>query len=401
MIPVEEARRLILSTVSPMPGVRTPLLQALGRVLAEPVDSPHAHPPFDNSAMDGYAVRAEDLALASPHAPVRLSVRSEVAAGWTEPPELAPVTACRIMTGAIMPSGADAVVKVEETRESDGHVTFARGARVGQNVRLRGEDLTAGARVLEPGTLLNAARIGLLAGVGRSHVEVHPAVRVAIVATGDELVEPGSELAPGQIYGSNAYALAGMVLEAGAVPVLMGIARDDRQATLELVERALSCDVVITSGGVSVGAFDHVGETFSRLGSVHFDRVAQQPGKPFTYATLAGKPAFGLPGNPVSAMVAFEYYVRPALLRMMAHPRPDRPTVRSVLTERCSKSPGRTAFLRAVVRREADGYRATLTGPQGSGRMTSMAAANALLVIPAESAAAEAGEAFETLLLGD
>lgn len=401
MITVEEARRLILDTVSPMPSVRMPLVQALGRILAEPVDSPCAHPPFDNSAMDGYAVRSEDLALACPQRPVRLPVRAEVAAGCGEAPALAPLTACRIMTGAIIPRGADAVIKVEETREVDGHVTFERAARTGQNVRLTGEDLPAGARVLEAGTLLNAARIGLLAGVGRSHVEVHPAPRVAIVTTGNELVEPGATLAPGQIYGSNAYALTGMILEAGAIPVPLGVARDDRQATQALVEQALACDVVITTGGVSVGRFDHVGETFARLGVVHFDRVAQQPGKPFTYATLAGKPSFGLPGNPVAAMVAFEYYVRPALLRMMGHRRLDRKTVRAVLSEPCSKSSGRTAFLRAIVKPGADGYRATLTGSQGSGHLTSMAAANALLIIPAERSAAEPGETFEALLLGD
>ncbi|HEY9898514.1 MAG TPA: gephyrin-like molybdotransferase Glp [Pantanalinema sp.] len=401
MIPVEAARSLILEAVGPTPTEPTPLLAALGRALAEDVRAATAHPPFDNSSMDGYAVRAADLAPASEANPVWLPVVGEVAAGCGEPPTVGPGEACRIMTGAILPPGADAVVMVEETREENGQVRFARPCRPGQSVRRAGEDLAPGALVLEAGTALNAARLGLLAGVGRSHVPTHRAPRVAILTTGDELVQPGEPLGPGQIYASNAISLAGMVMEAGAVPVPVGVARDDREETRRMVEEALACDALITSGGVSMGRFDHVSEVLAAMGTVHFDRVAQQPGKPFTFATLAGKPVFGLPGNPASALVCFTCYVRPALRKMMGHRDLEGRRVRAKLDEAIRKPAGKTAFLRAVIESGPDGYRARLTGSQSSGMMTSMARANALLVIPAERDGAQAGEAFEALLLSD
>ncbi|MBO9540329.1 molybdopterin molybdotransferase MoeA [bacterium] len=400
MIPVEDARRLILSTIQPTQPEATPLLSALGRVLAETVHSPVSHPPFDNSSMDGYAVRAHDLAQASKDAPVWLPVIGEVAAGCGEPPTVGPGEACRIMTGAILPPGADSVVMVEETREEDGRVRFTGPCALGQSVRRAGEDLAQGACVLEAGTPLNAARVGLLAGVGRAQVQTHRPPRVAILTTGDELVQPGEPLGPGQIYASNAYAIAGMVLEAGAIPVPCGVARDDREETRRLIHEALECDVVITSGGVSMGRFDHVSEALAELGTIHFDRVAQQPGKPLTYATLSGKPVFGLPGNPASTMVCFEHYVRPALLKMMGHRQVDRRHVRAILTEDIRKPLGKTSFLRAVVEEGPEGYRAALTGSQSSGMMTSMAMANALIIVPAERDGARAGEAFDALLLG-
>lgn len=399
MIPVEEARRLILSTVAPTPSETTPLLSALGSVLAETVHSPMAHPPFDNSSMDGYAVRAVDLAHASETTPVWLPVIGEVAAGCSEPPTVGPGEACRIMTGAILPPGADSVVMVEETREEDGRVRFTHPCQLGQSVRRSGEDLEMGACVLAAGTPLNAARVALLAGIGRAHVQTHRPPRVAIITTGDELVQPGEPLRPGQIYASNAYAIAGMVMEAGAVPVPIGVARDDRDETRRLIQAALECDVLITSGGVSMGRFDYVSEALAELGEVHFDRVAQQPGKPLTYATLAGKPVFGLPGNPASTMVCFEYYVRPALLKMLGHGAVERRRVRAVLKENIRKPLGKTSFLRAIVEPGPEGYRAALTGSQSSGMMTSMAFANALLVVPADRDGASAGEAFEALLL--
>lgn len=399
MIPVEEARSLILNTVQPTQSETTPLLAALGRVLAETVHSSVAHPPFDNSSMDGYAVRVSDLAEASATTPVWLPVIGEVAAGGSEPPTVGPGEACRIMTGAILPPGADSVVMVEETLEEDGRVRFTGPCELGQSVRRAGEDLAEGACVLEAGTSLNAARVGLLAGVGRSHVQTHRPPRVAILTTGDELVQPGEPLRPGQIYASNAFAIAGMVMEAGAIPVPIGVARDDRDETRRLIQQALECDVLITSGGVSMGRFDYVSEALAELGTIHFDRVAQQPGKPLTYATLSGKPVFGLPGNPASTMVCFEYYVRPALLKMMGHRKVERQRVQAVLKENIRKPLGKTSFLRAVVKEGPEGYQAALTGSQSSGMMTSMALANALLVIPAERDGAIAGEAFDALLL--
>lgn len=401
MIPVETARRLILERMTALPAATIPLLTALGRVLAEPIDSPISLPPFDNSAMDGYALRSADVADASLDRPCWLAIAAEMAAGTTRQPTLLAGQACRIMTGSPLPAGADAVLKVEETQELDGKVAIPRPVPPGENLRRAGEDLVAGMRILEAGTPLNAARLALLAGVGRATVAVHGVARVAILTTGDELLEPGEDLLPGHIYNSNAYALAALVAEAGAVPFRLGVAPDDREATRRSLSEALEYDVVLTTGGVSMGVYDFVGETLAELGTVHFDRVAQQPGKPFTFATVKGKPVFGLPGNPVSAMVSFEYYVRPALRKLMGHLRLDRPRVEVVMDEGFQKRPGRQLFLRGQVERSAEGFRARLSGLQGSAMLGSMAAANALILVPAELGPVRAGDRLEALLLDE
>lgn len=401
MISVIEARERIAETLHPGPKVSLRLLEARGRILAEGVTAGLDLPSFDNSAMDGYAVHAADLQGATAAAPVHLPVALESAAGSGQLAPLRPGTCGRIMTGAPMPPGADAVVKIEDTELVDGRVKFVRPADSGDHVRLRGEDLRAGDLLLEPGARLTPSRLALLAAIGRAEVTVYAAPRVAILTTGNELVAPGQPLQHGQIYDSNAIAMAAMVAETGAIPVMLGVVRDDRESTRRLLEEATACDVIMTSGGVSMGAYDYVSEALRDLGTVHFERVAQQPGKPLTYATLAGKPAFGLPGNPVSTRVCFEVYVRPALRRLMGHSQPQGRRVTVTMTERCSKRQGLTTFLRAVVTAGENGPEASLAGAQGSAMLGSMARANALLWVPAETSGLEAGEQVDALMLDD
>lgn len=399
MISVEDALCRIAATLPSAPVTTVPLLSARGRILAERVTAPMSLPSFDNSAMDGYAVRAADLQAARPHAAITLGVASEAAAGASALPPLLPGTCCRIMTGGPMPPLADAVVKLEETVSFPGAVQFFAPVEPGNFVRFTGEDLRMGEPLLEPGALLTASRLALLAAVGRAQVAVHAPPRVAILTTGNELVPPGEPLRPGQIYDSNAIAMAALVAESGAIPVMLGVMRDDREATRQLIEEASTCDVLLTSGGVSMGAYDYVSEVLRDLGEVHFERVAQQPGKPLTYATLAGKPVFALPGNPVSTRVCFEVYVRPALKRLMGHDRPEGRRKTVVMREACQKRRGLTTFLRAIVTDGPDGPEATLSGAQGSAMLLSMARANALLWVPAEADGLEMGQTVEALLL--
>ena len=399
MISVDEARARIAATLSPGPVVTLPLLDAQGRVLAESVTASISLPSFDNSAMDGYAVHARDLQGASESHPVLLPVAMEAAAGAGSLPELQPGTCCRIMTGGPMPPGADAVVKIEETAVVDGRVRFVQPAPKGEHVRRMGEDLRAGDRVLEPGMRLTPSRLALLAAIGKAEVTVHAAPRVGILTTGNELVPPGTPLQPGQIYDSNAIAMAALVAEAGATPVLLGVVSDDRDATRRLLRDAAHCDVLMTSGGVSMGAYDYVSEALRDLGDVHFEQVAQQPGKPLTYATIGGKPAFGLPGNPVSTRVCFEVYVRPALRRLMGHTQAERQRVTVVMKEAAPKRQGLTTFLRAIVTPGAEGLEARLAGAQASNMLQAMARANALLWVPAERSGLEVGDRVEALLL--
>ncbi|MNR93038.1 Molybdopterin molybdenumtransferase [compost metagenome] len=399
MITVAEARSRILRDAAPGPVEPTTLLRALGKVLAEPVMAPLGLPPFDNSAMDGFAVRSQELAGVAAAGAVDLPVSMEVVAGCGRFRELAPGTACRIMTGGPIPPGADAVVPVEEAWEEAGRVTFRKAVSPGTHIRRAGEDFQAGDRLLEPGMVLTPARIALLAGVGMVEVKVHAAPRVAILTSGDELVPPGQALRPGQIYDSNAYAMAAMVSEAGGIPVRMGVIRDERDATWRQLADAASYDVILTSGGVSMGRYDFIGEILQRHGDLHFDRVAQQPGKPFTYATLGGKPVFALPGNPVSTLVCFEVYVRPVIRRMSGLREIDRPRVWARMGETFAKKPGRQAFLRAILERTPDGVMARLAGAQGSAILSAMARANALVIVPAEASGLAEGEQVEALAL--
>jgi molybdopterin molybdotransferase len=385
-----------------------PLREALGRVLAEDVSSPVALPPWDNASMDGYAVRASDVRGAAPGAPVRLRVVRTVSAGAPAGPPLDPGggQAVRIMTGAPVPAGADSVIRLEDTDGAPhgGMVEIRSDRDAGRNVRPQGEDVSRGAVVAVRGTELGPAHLGLIASVGRSAVAVFRRPRVAILASGDELVDVDhfDEVVAGRrIVSSNSYSLDAAVRAAGGVPVPLGTVGDDPGL---MRDRLAGCnsDLLLTSGGVSVGAHDHTKAVLRELGvRLVFWRVRIRPGAPVGFGKLGAIAWLGLPGNPVSALVTFELFARPVIRRLQGHRAIYRRAIRVTLSEPVSISAPLTHFLRAVVEPVPDGYVARLTGPQGSGLLSSMAAANALLVVPPDRARVEAGEALEALLLHD
>lgn len=400
MLLPKDALERVLESIQPL-GVETvPLTQALHRVAAHRVLAPITLPPFDNSAMDGFALHAAEIQHAEPGRPIRIPVRTSVAAGSTRTEVLEPGTAVRIMTGAPLPERADTVLRLEDAQEEDGFLLVNRGLQTGEHVRRKGEDIAAGQAVIQAGDVLTPAKLGLLAGLGLAGVAVFKKPRVAILTTGNELVEPGEARASGQIYNSNQYALWAALLAAGADPVIVGTARDDLAETEQLLEAALACDVVVTSGGVSLGDFDWVGRLLAQKGTVHFTQVAQQPGKPLTFATVRGKPVFGLPGNPAATMVSMEIYVRPALRRMMGHPTPRKQPIQAILMEPLAAAKGRQQFLRGRLDYDpAVGFQARLAGGQGSGFLSSLADANALLIVPADSGPLEVGATVGALVL--
>lgn len=393
-----EALERILAAVAPLSTERVPLLEAFGRTLAERVLSPIDQPPWDNSAMDGFAARAADVRGATRATPALLRVVEEVPAGAFPTRPLGPGEAARIMTGAPIPEGADSVIRIEHTEPApEGRVAVLKDADAGRNVRRAGEDLRRGDVVLEPGRVLRPAEIGVLAAVGRAEVEVWRRPRVAILSNGDELAdldEFDEVLAGRRIANSNAYALAAAVRSAGGVPEVLGIARDDRASLLEHLARARGADALLTTAGASVGDHDLMKDALEELGlRLHFWRVKVRPGSPFSFGTLGATAVFGLPGNPVSALVTFEVLVRPALRRMQGRTHVHTPTIRVRAAERIVSPPGLLRFLRARLEPDgAGGWLARLTGPQGSGILTSMAAADALVLIPLDVEVVEAGE---------
>lgn len=386
MLSVEEARALVLAAFSVLPTERRPLLEALGMVLARDAISPLDIPPLANSAMDGFAVRAADTAGASPERPRRLRVIGDLAAGYVAERPVGPGEALRIMTGAPVPAGADAVVPFELSRSSGPGVPdvvdVLAPVVAPANVRSAGEDVRRGQLVLAAGTVLRPPEIGVLASLGMAEVEVVRRPRVGILATGDEVVEPGQPLRPGQIYNSNSYAVGAQVLRAGGVPVMLGVARDTLDDLSAAFEQGACTDFLLSSGGVSVGDYDFVKDVLSARGGIAFWKVRMKPGKPLAFGSIGGVPFMGLPGNPVSSMVAFEQFARPAILKMQGKERFDRPTVQAVALERIENRGGRRYFVRARVERQGGRWVARTTGPQGSGILTSMALANALLSIP-------------------
>ncbi len=385
MISVHDALTTILDTVSPLAGERIGLLDAVGRVLAEEIRSEREVPPFANSAMDGYAVRWDDVRDTNADQPVTLGVLEVIQAGAVPKQLVIPGTASKIMTGAVMPSGADTVVKVEDTEEHDGRVWIKRSERPGNNVRGSGEDIQRGQLVLEKGRVLRPADIGLLASVGRSLVLVYQRPRVAILSTGNELAEIDDALRPGQIVNSNAYTLAAAVREAGGVPVPLAIARDTLEEIRTALAEAVRHDVVLSTGGVSVGDFDFVKQAMDELGMHRlFWQVAQRPGKPLTFGLLRERPYFGLPGNPVSALVCFYLYVRPALRRMTGHEKLFLPVLSATLGEDISKAKGLTEFVRCRITHEHGHYIAHSTGSQSSGVLSSLSLGEGLIIGPAE-----------------
>ncbi|MBI2940534.1 MAG: molybdopterin molybdotransferase MoeA [Chloroflexi bacterium] len=370
------------------------LADALGRVLATDVVADLDMPPFPSTLVDGYAVIASD-----PHP--RRRVLTEITAGTADDLLIQLGTAARIMTGAPVPVGADAVIMVEHTQESDGYVTPLRPVRSGDNVRPVGLDMARGQVVLADGTVVGPTEIGLLATVGQTRLVVRRRPVVAVLSTGDELIEPDEPLRPGAIRDSNRRALLASIHEAGAVPLSLGTARDDEAVQEERIRAGLAqADALVTSGGVSVGSRDLVKPILERLGTVHFGRVSIKPGKPFTFATVEGRLAFGLPGFPVSSLVCFEVFVRPALLRMQGHPRPDRPEVRVILDGPVQPSPDRTEYQRVVITWRDGRLVARTTGIQVSSRLLSMAGANGLIKIEPGTAEIPAGATVAALLTG-
>jgi molybdopterin molybdotransferase len=402
-ISVDEARRLVLDGVEPLPPETVPTADALGRVLAAPVAATRTLPPADCSAMDGYAVRADDLAGARRGQPKALALAFEVAAGRAAPRALRPGEAARIFTGAPLPAGADAVVMQEDVEAEEDRVRFSAAPARGEHVRPAGEDLRAGETVLEPGTKLGPAHLGLLASLGRSLVRVHRRPRVALLSGGDELVEPDEDASGGRIVSSNAYSLAAQCAEAGALASNLGIARDTPSALERGLADGLASDVLVSSAGVSVGEHDHVRPALEKLGCrLVFWGVAMKPGYPIAFGRFeerAGPFVFGLPGNPVSAMVTFEQFVRPLLLRLAGRASLERPVVRAVLGETLRKRPGRQHFVRVTLAREGGRFVAKSTGNQSSGVLRSMALAQGLLVFPAEASELAAGATAEVQVL--
>ncbi len=401
---LEEHRDAILAAVSPTTPARRPLAECLGLVLCEDVTSLVDLPGFDNSAMDGYAVRAADVAAAAPGRPetaVRLPVVAEVAAGGVATRAVGPGEAVRIMTGAMMPEGADAVVKVEDTDGGTETVELRAGVPAGTSVRPAGEDVTRGQVVLEAGTTIDARSIALLAATGHADALVRPRPRVAILSTGAELVAPGQPLQPGQIHESNSYMLEAAVVACGAVAVRRPTVDDDAAAVLSAVAAlAAEVDAIVTSGGVSMGAYDVVKESLRDHG-VDFVQVAMQPGKPQGFGLVGDRnvPLFALPGNPVSSYVSFEVFVRPALRRMMGRSPESRTTVTARLEHALSSPPGRAQVARAVASHTEQGWRADPVWGQASHFVADLARANAFVFVPADVTRLEAGDEVDMWLL--
>jgi molybdopterin molybdotransferase len=399
---VAEHLASVLSVVAPLAPLQLNLLDAHGCVLTEDVRAPLPLPGFDNSSMDGYAVHAADVAAATADCPVVLPVTGDVAAGPASPLRVAAGSCVRIMTGAMMPAGADAVVPVEWTDGGVASVTVRRAPDVGAFVRRTGGDVAAGELVLAAGTHLGAAQIGLAAAVGRSRLVVRPRPRVVVVSTGSELVEPGERLGPGQVVDANSPALTAAAVEAGAIAYRVGIVPDDPRALADTLEDQLvRADLLLTSGGVSVGAYDVVKEVLGRLGTVAFDRVAMQPGMPQAFGTIGpdATPVFGLPGNPVSALVSFEAFVRPALRTMLGATPVERPRVHARTTAALTSPPGKRSFLRVALQARKGVYAVTPVSGSGSHLLAGMARANALAVVPEDVEHVPEGGEVEVLVL--
>jgi molybdopterin molybdotransferase len=392
MAPIDEAARIIMGHATPLGVEDIYALAAEGRVLSEAIIAPEPVPDVPKSAMDGYAIRAAD-------GTAERQVVAELTAGNQPGLVIGPGQAARIMTGAAMPAGADCMIPVELTEEQGGVLRVARPLQPGENVHTVGQDIAADATVLERGTVLRAADIGLIATLGITRIRVYRRPRVAILATGDEVVEPGAERPAGAVRDSNRYALMAAAREAGCETISLGIARDRRDTQRAAILRGLElADVLITSGGVSMGTRDLIKPILAELGTVHFGRVAFKPGKPTTFATINGRLVFGVPGFPVSSLVSFEIFVRPALRALQGDARPTRPRVRVSIAAPIRPAPDRPEYQRAVVRWSDGRLLASSTGGQGSSRLLSLHGANALLLVPPGEEIYPAGAELEALL---
>jgi molybdopterin molybdotransferase len=412
MLSVEDALERILGNFHVLEVEDTPILDALGQVLAEDVVAKHDIPPLDNSAMDGYAVIASSLEAASPESPAVLRVIGSVAAGELPKEVVRPGTAIRIMTGAPIPPGADAVVPFEdsdeiERRRSGGNpdeIAIRTEVQRGADVRPAGQDVRNGQKVLERGTVLRPSEIGVLASLGSDRVKAVRKPVVAVLSTGNELLEPGEEHGYGKIYDSNSYSVAASVARYGGIPRLLGIARDNLESMNEKLRQGLGSDMLVTSAGVSKGDYDMVKDVLAQNGEIDFWSVRMRPAKPLAFGVLdapGGRkvPLLGLPGNPVSAMVAFEQFGRAAIFKMLGKTGFEKPVIQAVLDDPIYNTDGRRVFARAVVTRRDGNYHAKLTGNQSSNLLTSMARANGLAICPEDLPVKEAGQVVQVQML--
>jgi len=397
-IPFEEARNRILDATSRLETERVPLLEAAGRILAADFQAPWALPLWDNSAMDGYAVRAEDCAPGQ-----TLTVDGYIPAGGSASGmAVKPGEAVKIMTGAPAPAGCNAIVPIEETEEIGGKLILTGQVRPGDHLRVRGEDVSKNALVITNGTVLRPAEINMLASFGYRKVSVFRRPKVAILSTGDELVEPGEEIGPGQIFNSNDYSIAAAVKELGGEPVLLGIAGDDRASLTEKISAGLQFDALVTTAGVSMGDRDLVCEVLDSVGvESRFWKVDIKPGRPTAFGLKNGKPVFSLPGNPVSSMITFEQFVKPALLKMMGHQRVIKPLIKATMKETINKKPGRLQFLRVRVVNDGEQLLASSSGDQNTGILRTLLRANGIAILPADREQFMAGEKVDIHLIAD
>lgn len=418
MISVEQALEKILSYVDVLEEEQVPILDSPGQVLAEDIYSSINIPPLDNAAMDGYAIQSRDTCGASSESPRFLRVIDTVIAGSVSEQEVKPGTAVRIMTGAAVPKGADSVVRFEDTDEAQrkksptgqsmSEIGILGKAEAGLNIRRAGEDIAKGSRVLKKGTVIRPAEVGVLASLGRNQVTVIRRPVVAMLATGNELVDINQPLPAGKIYNSNTYSVAALVQRYGGIPKILGIALDSEDSLVTKLRQGLDADMLITSGGVSAGDYDMVKDVLAKEGEITFWTVRMKPGKPLAFGIIKGVdktgatrniPHLGLPGNPVSSMVTFELFARPAILKMMGKKNLTKPTVEAVIEEPIVNTDGRRVYTRAVVEKRGGQYFARLTGPQGSGILTSMSLANGLVIVPEDKAEVKAGEVVQVIML--
>ena len=400
LLTVAQARERILDRIAALDTEVVALTEARGRVLAEDVRSERDVPPFANSAMDGFAVQARDVAQASAARPVRLRVLGEIRAGAAPPAAVQPQTALRIMTGAMIPEGSDAVVRVEDTTERDGTVEVRVPVASGTSLRGAGSDLRRGDLLASAQRVITPGLIGVLASAGRVAVRCIRRPRVLLLTTGDELREPGEALGPGQITNTNRYTLFVAVQEAGGIVVDAGVARDERGDLIERLAAAGETDLVVTSGGVSMGGYDLVRGLLEERDAVTFWQVALRPGKPLMFATVGGVPLIGLPGNPVSTLVAFELFVRPALLKLQGRTDLERPRLTAITEEPLQNPPHLEQYFRGIARHDGARIVVRLTGDQGSHVLRSMADANCLVVVPLGTSEVAAGTAVDIIPLG-
>ena len=403
LTPLHDAQKTVLAAAAVLGLEKIGLVEAHGRVLGEDLIAQRDNPPWDNSAMDGFAVRWEDIR--QEHAvtkPTELKVIEDVPAGKTASKSVGPGQAIRIMTGAPVPKGADTVIKVEETECAGEIVRIFKAIERGGNIRPQGEDVKKGDCIIPKGTQLRPADVGMLAILAKSYVFVHQRPRIAILSTGDELADLDERFNEDKIINSNSYGIAAAVQEAGGIPILLGIARDQPAALKEKIAHGLNADILVLSGGVSMGDYDFTKAVFKELGAeMNFWKLAIRPGQPLAFGKIQGKLAFGLPGNPVSSMITFEQLVRPAMLKMSGHRSYGRPVVQAVFQEKFSKRNDRRHFLRGILSRDGGVVYVKTTGDQGSGILTSMVKANGLIDVPEEVERVNPGDLVNVQVLSE